>query len=69
MTDQEGSFMQHDDDTSAFVDAMATVVGLPIDPTARDKVIANFTVARTIASLALAEPIADATENGPVFLP
>lgn len=58
-----------DDDTGAFVDAMAKVVGLPIDPAARDKVIANFTIARTIAGLALAEPIADATENGPVFQP
>jgi hypothetical protein len=45
------------------------VVGLPIDPDSRDKVIANFTVARTIAGLALAEPIADTTENGPVFRP
>ncbi len=58
-----------DDDTGAFVDAMAKVVGLPIDPASRDKVIANFTVGRTIAGLALAEPIADATENGPVFQP
>jgi len=58
-----------DDDTGAFVDAMAKVVGLPIDPAARDKVIANFTIARTIAGLALAGPIADATENGPVFQP
>lgn len=58
-----------DDDTGAFVDAMAKVVGLPIDPAARDKVIANFTISRTIAGLALAEPIADATENGPVFQP
>jgi hypothetical protein len=58
-----------DDDTGAFVDAMAKVIGLPIDPAARDKVIANFTVARTIAGLALADPIPDATENGPVFRP
>jgi Protein of unknown function (DUF4089) len=58
-----------DDDTGAFVDAMAKVVGLPIDPASRDKVVANFAVARTIAGLALAEPIADATENGPVFQP
>jgi hypothetical protein len=58
-----------DDDTGAFVDAMAKVVGLPIDPASRDKVIANFTVARSIAGLALAEPIPDATENGPVFQP
>jgi hypothetical protein len=58
-----------DDDTGAFVDAMATVVGLPIDPQSRDKVIANFAISRTIAGLALAEPIADATENGPVFQP
>ena len=58
-----------DDDTGAFVDAMAKVVGLPIDPASRDKVVANFAVARTIARLALAGPIADATENGPVFQP
>ena len=58
-----------DDDTGAYVDAMAKVIGLPIDPASRDKVIANFNVARTIAGLALAEPIADATENGPVFRP
>ncbi|MGE0421824.1 MAG: DUF4089 domain-containing protein [Reyranellaceae bacterium] len=58
-----------DDDTGAFVDAMAKVVGLPIDPQSRDKVIANFAISRTIAGLALAEPIADATENGPVFQP
>lgn len=58
-----------DDDTGAFVDAMAKAIGLPIDPASRDKVIANFNVARAIAGLALAEPIADTTENGPVFQP
>jgi hypothetical protein len=58
-----------DDDTGAFVDAMAKVVGLPIDPASRDKVIANFTVARTIAGLALATTLPDGTENGPVFQP
>ena len=61
--------MQPEDDTGAYVDAMAKVIGLPIDPAARDKVIANVNVARTIASLALAAPLPDATENAPVFEP
>ena len=61
--------MQPEDDTGAVVDAMAKVIGLPIDPASRDKVIANVNIARTIAGLALAEPVPDATENAPVFRP
>jgi hypothetical protein len=61
--------MQPDDNTGAFVDAMAKVIGLPIDPASRDKVIANVDVARTIAGLALAAPLPDTTENAPVFEP
>lgn len=61
--------MQPEDDTGAYVDAMAKVIGLPIDPASRDKVIANVNVARTIAGLALATTLPDATENAPVFEP
>lgn len=61
--------MQPEDDTGAYVDAMAKIIGLPIDPASRDKVIANVNVARTIAGLALVAPLPDATENAPVFGP
>lgn len=56
-------------DIGIFVDAMAQVVGLPIDPQYRDAVIANFERAQQIASLALAESLPDDLEAGPVFRP
>jgi hypothetical protein len=61
--------VQPEDDTGAFVDAMAKLIGLPIDAASREKVIANVNIARTIAGLAMAEPVPDATENAPVFRP
>ncbi|MBX3502277.1 MAG: DUF4089 domain-containing protein [Alphaproteobacteria bacterium] len=61
--------MQPEDDTGTYVDAMARIIGLPIDPALRDKVIASFDIARTIAGLALAAPLPDATESAPVFEP
>lgn len=52
-----------------FVDAMAQTIGLPIAPEHRDAVIANFERTAQIASLALAEPLADDLEAAPVFRP
>ena len=69
MTGEDEHIMQPEDDTGAYVDAMARIIGLPIDPASRDKVIANVNVARTIAGLALAAALPDATENAPVFEP
>ena len=56
-------------DVGAYVDAMAQIVGLPIEPQYRDAVIANFERAAQIASLALAEPLRDDLESAPVFRP
>lgn len=56
-------------DIGACVDAMAQVVGLPIEPQYRDAVIANFERAAQIASLALAESLPDDLEAAPVFRP
>jgi hypothetical protein len=56
-------------DVGAFVDAMAQMVGLPIDPQYRDAVIANFDRAAQIASLALPETLPDDLEAVPVFRP
>jgi hypothetical protein len=56
-------------DTGAYVDAVAQMVGLSIEPQYRDAVIANFERAAQIASLALAEPLSDDLEAAPVFRP
>jgi hypothetical protein len=61
MSDQKG--------VGAYVDAMAQIVGLPIEPQYRDAVIANVERAAQIASLALAEPLPDDLESAPVFRP
>ena len=61
--------MSDQKDVGAYVDAMAQIVGLPIEPQYRDAVIANFERAAQIASLALVEPLRDDLESAPVFRP
>ena len=57
------------DEIAAYVDAAAKLIGLPIDPAYREQVIANLERGRQIASLALAEPLADDLAAAPVFRP
>ena len=56
-------------DVGAYIDTVAQMIELPIAPQYRDAVIANFERAAQIASLALAEPLADDVEGAPVFRP
>lgn len=56
-------------DVGAYVDAMAQVVGVPIDPQYRDSVIANFERTAQVAALALSEELPDDLINAPVFRP
>jgi hypothetical protein len=57
------------DAIAAYVDAAAKLIGLPIDPAYREQVIANLERSAQIASLALAEPLADDLGAAPVFRP
>ena len=56
-------------DVGAYIDTVAQMIELPIAPQYRDAVIANFERTAQIASLALAEPLADDVEGAPVFRP
>jgi hypothetical protein len=57
------------DAIAAYVDAAAKLIGLPIDPAYREQVIANLERTQQIASLALAESLADDLGAAPVFRP
>jgi hypothetical protein len=57
------------DEIAAYVDAAARLIGLPVDAAYRDQVIANMERTQQIASLALAEPLADDLLAAPVFRP
>ncbi|MBD2022376.1 DUF4089 domain-containing protein [Leptolyngbya sp. FACHB-36] len=56
-------------DPSAFVDAAAALIGLPIPPDYRPSVIANFERIQAIAQLVNEFPLPDDVEVGPTFDP
>jgi len=56
-------------DVGAYIDAMAQMVGVPIDPQYRDSVIANFERTAQVAALALGDELPDDLINAPVFRP
>jgi hypothetical protein len=56
-------------DPAAFVDAAATLAGLPIDPAFRPGVVANMALAIRMAALVMGRPLPVAAEPAPVFTP
>ncbi len=56
-------------DPAAFVDAAATLVGLPVDPAFRPGVVANMALAMRMAALVMGRPLPVADEPAPVYLP
>lgn len=56
-------------DPAAFVDAAATLAGLPVDPAFRPGVVANMALAMKMAALVMGRPLPVALEPAPVYLP
>jgi hypothetical protein len=56
-------------DASVFVDQMAAIVDLPLQPEHRPGVIANFERIHTIAQLVMEFPLPEEIEVAPVFEP
>ncbi|KAM3102953.1 DUF4089 domain-containing protein [Phormidesmis sp. 146-12] len=55
--------------SAEYVDLMAAVVGLPLNPDYRSGVIANFERIQTIAQLVMEFPLPETVEAAPVFEP
>jgi hypothetical protein len=56
-------------DISAFVDQMAAIVDLPLQPEHRPGVVANFERIHTIAQLVMEFPLDEDIEVAPEFQP
>jgi hypothetical protein len=56
-------------DAAAYVDAVALLVGLSLDPAHRPGVILNLERIAEMAGLVMAFPLPDDTEPAPVFRP
>lgn len=64
--------MQPTDSPSPFdvyVDAIASIIDLPIDPSYRPGVIANLERTEAIAQLVMDFPLPDDLEPAPIFVP
>jgi hypothetical protein len=59
----------HPFDVAAYVDAAASLTGLPIDPAHRPGVVLNIERIAEMAALVMAFPLPDDTEPAPVFRP
>jgi hypothetical protein len=56
-------------DAESYVDAAATLIGLPLDPTHRPGVILNIERIAEMAALVMAFPLPEETEPAPVVRP
>jgi hypothetical protein len=56
-------------DGEAYVDAVAALIGLPLDPTHRPGVVLNMRRLAEMAALVMEFPLPDDTEAAPVFRP
>jgi Protein of unknown function (DUF4089) len=54
-------------DLAAWVDQMAALIGLPLDPEHRPGVVENFARIAPIAQLVMDFPLPETTEAAPVF--
>ena len=55
-------------DPEAVIDAMAPLLGLPIDPTYRQGIATNLMVTARFAAIVLSAPLDDEAEQAPVFV-
>ena len=60
---------EHAFDATAYVDAAAALIGLPLDPAHRPGVVLNLERIAQMAALIAEFPLPDAAEPAPVFRP
>ena len=61
--------VEHGFDATAYVDAAAALIGLPLDPAHRPGVVLNLERIAQMAALIAEVPLPDAAEPAPVFRP
>ena len=59
----------HSFDAGAYVDAAATLIGLPLDPAHRPGIVLNLERIAQMAVLVMDFPLPDEIEPAPVFRP